>query len=427
LKSVIKRIRSNPLLIDSFWAVSGNVLTKGLAFISAIIVARFLGKDFYGEYGLLRNIVINIGMLSTFGLGYTATKFIAETTDLKKRLLIIRTSLGISVTISTVIALILFLFSETIAVDYLELPHLSIYLKVVAGWLILNAITLTQTGILAGLGAFKLMAKYNLYIGLATFLLTLIGVYWYGFSGAIAALVASQILNTLLFAYLIHRYSGKGKTKHAFDLYKEMVFFSTPLALQEIVYSISGILTYIIILRCSNRGQLGVFNAAMQWSGIILFIPSILRNVMLKHFSAHNNDLESLKHIVKRSLLLNFMLTTIPVMFLLFCFPLISSLYGKSFTGLFLPVLFLLIGTIFMSLNTVYNQFYMSVNRNWPMFWMRLGRDGGILLFGYFGIVSNIAPPAAAMAIAYLVANILYFLGLLLLFENIKPCLASNK
>lgn len=422
MKSLIKRTLSSPLLIDSFWAVSGNVLTKGLAFISAIIVARLLEKEFYGEYGLLRNIVINIGMLSTFGLGYTATKFIAETDDLKKRLLIIRTSLGISVIISSLIAFILFILSDTIASDYLKLPHLSVYLKVVAGWLILNAITLTQTGILAGLGAFKSMAKYNLYIGLMTFLLTLAGVYWHGFSGAISSLVIAQVLNVLLFSHLIYSYSGRGKVKHQIDLYKEMFFFSTPIALQEIVYSISGILTYVIVLRCSDSGQLGIFNAAMQWSGIILFIPSILRNVMLKHFSAQNNDLDSLKKIVKKSLLLNFILTTIPVLFLLLCYPVISSLYGASFVGLFLPVFFLLIGTVFMSLNTVYNQFYMSVNKNWPMFWMRLGRDGGILLFGYFGIVSNIAPPAAAMAIAYLVANILYFFGLFLLFENVKTC-----
>ncbi len=423
MKSVIGRVKSNPLLIDSFWAVFGSVLTKGLAFLSAIIVARFLQKELYGEFGFIRNMVINIGMLSTFGLGYTATKFIAETKDEKDSRLVVRSAIQITALISLILAILLFIFSKQLATDYFGLPHLTFYLKVVAGWLVLNAITTTQTGILAGFGAFKKMARYNLYIGLFTFLLSVLGVYFYSLSGAVFSLVIAQVANVILFSYLIGQYKGQTPVENTpiRSLYKRLIIFSTPVALQEIIYCISSILVYVVVLRSSDVGELGLFTAAMQWCGIVLFVPSILRNVMLKHFAANNDDSKSLRHIVKRSLLMNFVVTVLPVLILILFYPLVFKLYGNSFQGLFLPVLLLLISTIFMSVNTVYNQFFMSIDRNWMMFWMRLLRDGGVLALGYFFIQLHVVGAAASMGIAYLVANVLYFIALIMFFTMLKP------
>ncbi len=421
MKAIVKRITSSPLLIDSFWAVTGNAMTKVLAFLSAIVVARILEKELYGEYGLLRNIVVNIGMLSTFGLGYSATKFIAEAKKTGNNKQIVFSSLRITVVISSTLAFLLFLFSDFVAKAYFELPHLSFYLKLVAGWIILNAITTTQTGVLAGYGAFKEMAKWNLIVGIITFISTLIGVVWFDFFGAVISLVFSQLVNVVLFAILIKRCgSDFSESNYEKGLSKKLMKFSTPLALQEIIYGASSILVFLIILWNSNNGQLGIFNAATQWSSIVLFIPSILRNVMLKHFSAQNDDIRSLQKVVSKSLTLNLILTAAPVLILIVGFPLINGMYGDSFQGLFEPVLFLLVSTVFMSMSNVYNQYFMSVDRNWMMFWMRILRDFGILLIGYILILTKLVSASTALSIAYLFANICYFLGLSILFRLSK-------
>ena len=72
------RATGSRFLNDSFWALSGNVAGKGLALVAGIVVARLLGRDLFGEYGLIKSTLIGISILSTFGLGYTATKFVAE-------------------------------------------------------------------------------------------------------------------------------------------------------------------------------------------------------------------------------------------------------------------------------------------------------------------------------------------------------------
>ena len=83
MMAVIKSLRNighnkGQLLKDSFWAVFGNAIGKGLLLLAGIAVARFLGRDSYGEYGLIRNTILTIGIFSTFGIGYTATKFISQ-------------------------------------------------------------------------------------------------------------------------------------------------------------------------------------------------------------------------------------------------------------------------------------------------------------------------------------------------------------
>ena len=66
------------LINDSFWVLLGNGVGKGLALAAGIVVARFLGKEIYGEYGMIRNTLVSIAVFSTFGLGFTATKYVSE-------------------------------------------------------------------------------------------------------------------------------------------------------------------------------------------------------------------------------------------------------------------------------------------------------------------------------------------------------------
>ena len=78
MKNSINKLKKSRLLIDSFWSILGNVIGYSLLFIAGVIVARIIGKNLYGEYGMLKSIFTSIGMFSTFGLSYTGTKYVAE-------------------------------------------------------------------------------------------------------------------------------------------------------------------------------------------------------------------------------------------------------------------------------------------------------------------------------------------------------------
>ena len=76
--NIIKeRILQSKLLKDSFWALIGNGVGDFLLLVSGILIARFLGRDLYGEYGVVKTNMFYMAGFSTFGLVYSSTRYIS--------------------------------------------------------------------------------------------------------------------------------------------------------------------------------------------------------------------------------------------------------------------------------------------------------------------------------------------------------------
>ena len=61
-----------------FWSMTGTVISQGMMLVASVLVARMLGKTGYGELGMVRSTVSMFGIFAGFGLGLTATKYVAE-------------------------------------------------------------------------------------------------------------------------------------------------------------------------------------------------------------------------------------------------------------------------------------------------------------------------------------------------------------
>ena len=62
---IITRIKDSSLFKDSFWAVFGNGLGNFFLLFAGILIARSLGKDVYGAYGLSKAIMFQVAVFST--------------------------------------------------------------------------------------------------------------------------------------------------------------------------------------------------------------------------------------------------------------------------------------------------------------------------------------------------------------------------
>ncbi|WP_449437252.1 oligosaccharide flippase family protein [Pedobacter steynii] len=408
LKKLFLRYFNNKLFTDSFWALSGNVVLRGLGLIGAIMVARFLGKDIYGEYGMIRNTLLSIAILSTFGLGYTATNFVAEN-RIKRTYddsLLLSYTNFITLATSGLFAILLLVFSQFIAKNILDAPHLSDPLRIVSVWIVFSALTTSQIGVLAGLGEFKAMAKINAISGVLTFILTVVLTYLYNLTGAIFALLIAQIINW----YLNHRLVKANipyKITFRYDpLLKRLLDFSFPIALQEALYSMSSWLTYIILIKITNYGELGIYTAASQWGAVVLFVPGILRNVILSHLSSNNSNEQEHNLLLKRMLLINLIATTAPFIIILLFSSFISRFYGSSFGGLQVVLIVCVLTTIFMSLSNVYVQALMSKAKNWKVFYFKLFRDLGIVISTFLFLMNNNRNGALVLSLITLFMNI---------------------
>ena len=409
-----KKILGNRLLQDSLWALIGSVSARGLGLLAAILVARLLGKDIYGEFGMIKSTLLSVAIFSTFGLGYTATKFVAEfKQDQKEKLkLFYNYSMKITLLMGSVMSIVLFIFSNSIASLVLESSHLGPPLKIAAFWVLFNALSSTQIGILSGFGKFKAMAKINTITGFTTFSLSVVLTYYFLLEGALIALVLSQIVNW----YLNFRVVNSSLPRNSIQLEEkkllnEILNFSFPIALQEATYAITSWLNYYLVIKLSNFGELGLYSAANQWLGVILFIPGILRNVILLHMSETGNDTNRHQGILKRMLGINLVTTLLPVIVIVILANFISGFYGDTFIGLSSVLKVTILGAVFLSLSNVYSQAFMSKGHNWPMFWIKLLYRIGIpVLFYVILILKNGENGAFILGVSMSVMSVVFFL-----------------
>lgn len=416
LLDIISRLRQSKLFNDSVWALLGSAAGKGLSLFAGIVVARLLGSEVYGEYGTIRNTLLMIAIFSTLGLGYSATKYIAESKesgDDKRIRDTHRIALTTTYIFSTLMALSLVICAKQVAI-WIEAPHLSGTLRLSAIAIIFNAVNTTQSGELAGFGAYKALAKNNTIAGIATFILSIVLTYRWKFDGAIIALILSLILNTLLNRATIKKCISTVNigTKIERKYIREILNFSIPIALQESLYSITNWLGIFILIKLSGYAELGLYSAAMQWMSVILFIPGALRNVALSHFAAHNKNIQQKNNILKNLLLINFISTFTPFIFITAISGWITNLYGSSFNGLQPVLIVSIISAIVCSLTNVLTQEFMSRGKNWFLFLSRFARDIGALIVAYIS-VHYTSHGALVMISSYCILQVVYLILLL--------------
>ncbi len=379
--------------------------------IAGILVARFLGKEVYGEYGIIKTTLIYIEIFSTFGLGYTATKFIADyrKTNPEKVSSVCKAALRITLLTSGLMAFVVLVFAKQIA-EIIDAPHLYNTLRITAAGIIVNAINIAQIGVLSGFAEFKVIARNTTISGVVTFVLTATLTYIWGLNGAVIALVLSYgtqcLLNNISVRALVKQYEKPTGSQK--ELYKELVTFSFPIALQESLYSITSWVISFMLIKLAGYGELGLYSAAGQWAAIISFIPGILRNVTLSHLSSNMTNQSAHDKTMTAMLLVNVLSSAVMFIGIVIFQNLICSFYGESFVGLKPVLLVLTFNTICSNASNVYVQEFMAQGKNWFVLICKMIRDLGTLAFTYFVLVAGNNKGALILSVATCIANVIF-------------------
>ena len=415
----INRLKKNSLFKDSFWALLGSAMGKGLSLLAGIAVARFLGKEIYGEYGTIRTTLMYIAIVSTFGFGYTATKFVADYISGKPEKLksLVRTSLKITLIFSIALALGLTVFATPIS-RYIHAPQLEPQIRYFSILIVLNALTTTQIAVLSGLKRFRESAQINIYSGIVVFVASIIMTYLWGIGGALGALFCSfavqAVLNNQVINKALQTYTDTGRVTRS-EL-SVMLKFSIPIALQESLYTIVHWLSLLLLIHYANYGEVGLSSAAGLWLSVVIFIPAMLKNVMFSYLSSSDNH----SILVNKLLLVNFVSSIIPIAVVLAFSGLISSFYGDSFTALPKVLNVSVFTAVFICLSEVYCYEFISRGKPWIVFIARLVRDIFILVLTYFTLQKVNENQAYWAALISLVANGMFLIIIFFYYRQKK-------
>ena len=274
------------------WTLAGAMMARGLGLIASVVAARMLGREGFGELGVIQSTVAMFGAFAGFGLGLTATKHIAEcrNADPTRAGRIMALSGVIAAISGAVMALGLLLTAGPVAEHALAAPHLKGLLQVSAGLIFLGALNGAQLGALSGLEAFKTIARVNLWSGLVSFPIMIAGVWWGGLNGAVWGLVASLGVSWLFNHLALRTEARRAGVPLSFSLrideWKREVGvlwqFSLPAMLCGfMVLPVHWICTALLAHQPGGYAEMGVFNAANQWRIAILFVPQAMAGIVL--------------------------------------------------------------------------------------------------------------------------------------------------
>jgi O-antigen/teichoic acid export membrane protein len=355
------------------WSLIGAVIAQGTNLAASVITARLLGREQFGEYGMIQSTVGMFGILAGMGLGLTATRYVAEFRgpDPARAGRVIALATAVALGTSTVAVATIFAVAPWLAANTLNAPHLSAELRIAAGMLFLNALIGTQVGVLAGFEAFHRIARVNLARGVLTFPLAVAGVWLWGLRGAVLALVAAAAVGWVLNHMAIHEECTKngvpvrwtGFWSDRFILWK----FSAPAFLGGAMTSLAmWAANSLLVNQPHGYAKMGVFSAANQWRMAVAFLPLLLCQPLLPMLSNVGVcNLRSFRKLLTASLWLGFGLSGLVAAPIALCSPWIMQAYGRDFRG-GRPVLILLVlATVISSTAAVIGQAIASLDKMW--------------------------------------------------------------
>ncbi|MBF4475252.1 oligosaccharide flippase family protein [Methanobacterium formicicum] len=326
------------LIYGIFWNFISALASQGFPLIASIIAARLLGTAGYGQLGMITSTVILFSTFAGLGLGVTSTKYIAQyhLTDPNRTGRIMGLTNLFGIISGLLMCIILFIMAPWLASNTLASPDLAPVLRIASLLLIFNTIVGIQSGSIAGFGAFKDLAKIAILQGIISASLTLTGVYFFGLTGAIVAMVTNSIINLILYKLSINNLVKKFKIKIDYLKSwkeKEVIWkLSIPSMLASVMVGpIMWIANIIIINNPDGYSQLGIFNAANQWKTMLVFLPSIIGGVLLPMVSANvNNENKGLEAV---NVLVSWIIVIIIALPLISFPEIIALFYGQSYSS----------------------------------------------------------------------------------------------
>ncbi len=286
------------LLKGTFWSILGIGISRALMMLSWIVVARILGKESYGEFGIIRSTVNTFTAFASFGLGLTANKFVSEfkKRDKEKAGRIIGLSLTFAIITGGIAALAVFFFAPVLAGQMMNAPHLQAELSVAALMILFSAINGSQIGAMSGLESFKALAKVNIITGLMALPMLIIGAHFGGVSGTVIAFMLNIINISFWNQLALTKEARKQDIRpcYAVSVFKDwriLTAFSLPAAVSGFMVGPAKWICDAVIFRMPDgNGQMGLFAAALPIQMMVMFAGNTMNAPFLSVLSSQKGN-----------------------------------------------------------------------------------------------------------------------------------------
>ena len=359
----------------AFWSVVASLAARGLPVVAALVVARLLGREAYGQLGVVQNTLNLFTVLSGLGLGLSATRFVAHNRSTEPALAGIYARLAMRITVAAggLLAVITFLAAPLLARAAYGEAALTQPLQLAAPVVIFAAINSAQMGILTGLEAWRPLALAGVAQGLGTSVLLVLGAITGGVTGAVVALAVAEALSAGVL-WLTVRRAGRAagilaSPERAAAIRAErhhwhsLLRFSIPaLVSSSLTVPAAMVGTALLTRQPNGLAEMGLFSAASRWSFAVLFLPTAVSRIvlpMLANFDGLGNRADFRRIFLTNAAVSTAAVALPAVTLILLANPLMGLLGADYRVGGSVLVL-LLLTTLPITLNDVFGQVLVS-------------------------------------------------------------------
>jgi len=381
----------------------GMLLSKALAYLYVALLAR-LGSSEYGLLSLAISIVSFISIFSLLGLSTGVIRYISyykgKRDDRRVKGTII-SSLKLSLPVSLVLMILLFLYSEKISILIFHNSELIPILRLFSLTLPFMSLSDIFLGVIIGFQKinYKVLVK-EIIESVIRLVFTFIVIYLgYNLLGVAVVYLISFVITSFLSFYLLQkRVFPFFKTKVIPILFtKELFVFSFP-------FIFAGVLTLIVkwtdvfmIGFFRTTSEVGVYNVALPTANLLVIVPTSLMALFMPiitefYSKGKIKDIKTLSRINSKWIFfLNF-----PIFLLIFLFSknILEIMFGSEYVTGNTALLILTVGYMVFSLVHIPNAILIMMKKTRLIFYISLISAGVNVVLNYylipkFGIVGG--------------------------------------
>jgi len=429
LNKIYSKINSSKIIsryaVGVFWSLLSTIISRFFSLLTAIFIARLLGKEGYGIFGMVQS-TLSVGLLIGFSMAGTLTKYISEYkyTDKNKVRNIYYITQKASYIISTLIMIVMIILARWLAVNVFKNSNLESYLYTGSVLMFITIINSIQVGAVAGFEDFKGIGKINCIQTVLNSILAVPLVLLYDIQGALVAIILSTFVSCIQFYTLINnkfKEYGINSVLYWRETYNDLDIiyrYTFPNYVSGIVVVLSVWISNTILITQGNGFlELGLFNAANQWRQLITFLPQLLVSVTIPILSQSyakedkKDFVQAFNVNMKLSWAIALPITTFVI---LFRGPL-SEIFGKQYRGMEVIVLFLMVTSFLGIISNVIGTTLLSIGYIWTLAISNLTYSLLLIVLTIMLVPKYLG---VGLAVAYLVATLLAFVVNVILIKR---------
>jgi len=350
---------------SSITLLMGNTTALIIDAIGAIIVARILSPSEYGLYTISLVLPSFFNFFTSWGVNKALTLHIAQQRkpDSKNIKELIQVGYIFNLATGSILSLIIFFFSDYLAITLLNKPEVAYYLQVASFITLFQSIFNTGLAIFIGYEKMNYQATVRVMQSIIKGIFSPLLVYFgFGILGAVIghtiSYLFSGIMGLILIGYMHKNKQELQLTQSYIQSLKYLITLGSPLFLSQLFLGASNQIRGVFLSWYIADEIIGNYSIAVWFSSLIGVIVGSIGTTLLPTFSKFdvNHETERTKEIYQFSIRFSsIILMPLICLMIVASEPIVTTIFGTKYLHAPLFLSYQLIPTLFIGLGSISN------------------------------------------------------------------------